>query len=368
MNLREKAPTFIIYSITVFVLVILIFFIDPEKIISGFFELGISGILILVILYLIDLMVRVFRWKLLLQVQGVYLPFKSLIMPVVLALAINLYFPARSGETVRLISLKRKYRVNYSDTLSSIVIEQVLSIIGLLLVITGSLILIGSSLQMVENSLIIQQLVLLLFLVSAAGLIGIWFAIIKPTIIEGILNIFPQFLEGKLKSIYRSFQAGINDLKSSYSTLSLGIITSISIWIIEGLMLFIIASSIFSSYGIGDIPWLIAASCAGNITFILPILPGAMGQYEIVVGIILVNAPGYSAVGEGALSISFIDRIIKSAILFILGAYATRNLEGMEILKLRKDFLSTIKGQNNSNNDAKKNNKAELEIDSIQHR
>ncbi|MHA1969349.1 MAG: lysylphosphatidylglycerol synthase transmembrane domain-containing protein [Candidatus Hodarchaeales archaeon] len=368
MRLREKAPTIFLYSITVIVLILMIFFIDPEKIIKGFLKLGILGILILVILYLIDLMVRVFRWKLLLQVQGVFLPFKSLIMPVVLALAINLYFPARSGETVRLLSLKRKYGVNYSDTLSSIIIEQVLSIIGLLFVITGSLFVIGSSLQMAENSLIIQQLVLLLFLVSAAGLIGIWFAIIKPTIIEGILNLFPRFLEGRLKSMYRSFQAGINDLRSSYSTLSLGIITSASIWIIEGIMLFIIAVGIFSSYGIGDIPWIIAASCAGNITFILPILPGAMGQYEFVVGIILVNAPGYSAVGEGALSISFIDRIIKSAILFILGAYATRSLEGIGILRLRKDFLSTIKGQNNSNNNAKKNNKADLEVDSIQNR
>lgn len=366
MNLREKAPTFIIYSITVFVLILLIIFIDPEKLITGFIKLGIIGILILVVLYLLDLMVRVYRWKLLLQVQGVDLPFKSLIMPVVLALAINLYFPARSGETIRLLALKRNHKVNYSDTLSSIVIEQVLSIIGLLFVVTGSLFIIGNSLQSVEDSMIIQQLVLLLFLFSAAGLIGIWFVIIKPTIIERILDIFPPFLERRLKSMYRSFQAGINDLKSSYSTLSLGIITSASIWIIEGIMLFVIAVGIFSSYGIGDIPWLIAASCAGNITFILPILPGAIGQYEFVVSIILVSAPGYS--GEGAATISFIDRIIKSAILFILGGYATRSIDGSEILRLRKDFYSTIKSQNNSNNDTKKNDEAELEVDPIQQR
>ena len=163
-------------------MILLIIFIDPEKLITGFFKLGITGILILVILYILDLLVRVYRWKLLLQVQGVSLPFKSLIMPVVLALAINLYLPARSGETVRLLALKRNHKVNYSDTLSSIVIEQVLSIIGLLFVVTGSLFIIGNSLQSVEDSMIIQQLVLLLFLFSTAGLIGIWFAIIKPTI------------------------------------------------------------------------------------------------------------------------------------------------------------------------------------------
>jgi uncharacterized protein (TIRG00374 family) len=348
MTFRKKAPTLLIYITTIAVLVLLIIFIDPQNLVFSLLNLGFWAILGLVLLYTIDLAVRVYRWKLILQVQGVNLPLQTLVMPVISALAINLFTIARAGEAVRVFALKRNHEVRYSDTISSIVIEQVLSIIGLLFVITGSLFFVGGSLQIVEDSLIIQQLVFFLFLASVAGLLGLWFAIINPEFIEKIMTIFPLFVEKRLVSVYRSFQEGIKDLKSSPSILSLGIITSASIWVIEGVMLYVIATALFSSYNIIDLPWLIAASCAGNVTFIIPILPGAMGQYEIIVGIVLFSAQGYP--GEGSLLIALIDRVAKSVILGIIGGYATLSLGGTEILRLRKDFFAISKVKNSNKN------------------
>ena len=365
MTLRKKAPSIVIYSLTIIVLIFLIIFANPEKIITGLIRLGIWGIFILILLYIIDLAVRSYRWKLLLNIQGVELPLKVLMMPVISALAVNLFLPARTGEAIRIFSLKRNNNVRYSDTISSIVIEQVLSIIGLLFVVTVSLFVIGNSLRIVEESIIIQQLVFILFIISTVGLLGLWLAVIKPKTIERILQLFPPFLEKRLISMYRSFQTGITDLKSSPSILGLGIVTSASIWIIEGVMLFIIAVSIYSPYGIIDLPWLIAASCAGNITFIIPILPGAVGEYEIVVGIILISAPAYASVQEGATIIALIDRFVKSGILLILGGYSTLDLGGSEILRLRKDFFSVAKNHNSSNNKLKSDPKAEIDVNSI---
>ncbi|MFX0085610.1 MAG: YbhN family protein [Candidatus Hodarchaeota archaeon] len=361
MTFRKKVPSLLIYITTILVLIILIIFIDPQNLVLSLLNLGIWAILGLVLLYIIDLTVRVYRWKLLLQVQGVNLPVQTLIMPVVSALAINLFTIARAGEAVRVFALKRNYEVRYSDTISSIVIEQVLSIIGLLFVITGSLFFVGGSLQIVENSILIQQLIFLLFLVSVVCLLGLWFAIINPEFIEKILTFFPLFIEKRLVSVYRSFQEGIKDLKSSPSILSLGIITSASIWIIEGVMLYVIATSLFSSYSIIDLPWLIAASCAGNITFIIPILPGAMGQYEIIIGIILFSAQGYP--GEGSLLIALIDRVTKSVILGIIGGYATLSLGGTEILRLREDFFTVSKVKNSNKNVDKKYEQSVLKLD-----
>lgn len=360
MTLNKKTPTIIIYSITVIVLISLIFFIKPENIISSLVRLGVPGLSLLILLYIIDLIVRVFRWSLLLQVQGVNLPLKTLTIPVVSALAVNLFLPARAGESIRIFSLKRNNKVNYSDTISSIVIEQILSVFGLLIVIIGILFLIGESLQGTENSTIIQQLVLLLFVISVITLLGLWLAIIKPELIKKMLHLFPSFLEKRLLSMYKSFQTGLKDLKSSPSILSLGILTSASIWIIEGIMLFIIAVGVFPTYGLIDLPYVIAASCVGNITFIIPILPGAMGQYEVAIGIILVSAPGYSFVQQGAFLIAFTDRLIKSAILLILGGYATLNLGGSELLRLKKDIYLTTTDQNDSNKDNGENTKSEI--------
>ncbi len=361
MTFRKKAPSLLIYISTICVLVILIIFINPQKLILSLLNLGFWAILGLVLLYIIDLAVRVYRWKILLRVQGVDLPLQTLVMPVVSALAINLFTIARAGEAVRIFALKRNNDVKYSDTISSIVIEQVLSIVGLLFVITGSLFFVGGSLQFVENSILIQQLFFLLFLASVTCLLGLWFAIINPGFVEKILTLFPLFIEKRLISVYQSFQGGIKDLKSSPSILSLGIITSASIWVIEGVMLYVIATTLFSSYSIIDLPWLIAASCAGNVTFIIPILPGAMGQYEIIIGIILFSAQGYP--GEGSLLIALIDRAAKSVILGIIGGYATLSLGGTEILRLRKDFFTLSKVKNSNKNVVKEYEKSVLKVD-----
>jgi uncharacterized membrane protein YbhN (UPF0104 family) len=127
--------------------------------------------------------------------------------------------------------------------------------------------------------------------------------------------------------------------------LSLGILTSASIWLIEGIMLYVIAFLVFTPslspeafFGLSNLPWVIAASCAGNVTFIVPILPGSIGTYEVVVALILMYSPDYP--GTHATLIALIDRVAKSVILGFFGGYATIRLGGMEILRLRKDFSS----------------------------
>ncbi len=342
MTFREKLPSFLIYTTTIAVLISIIIFIQPRRLIEYLIELGFIGLLslflLLLLLYVGDMLIRIYRWKILLDIQGVNLPLKSLALPVVSALAINLFTIARAGETVRLYALKRNHGTKYSDTLSSIVIEQVLSIVGLLFVITGSLFFVGSSLLEIENSEVIQQLVFIIFIGSVVGLIILWIMMLQPELIERIIHFFPLFIEKRLFSTYQAFQTGIKGLRSKPLQLSLGVITSASIWVIEGIMIYVIAITVFPILGIIDFPWVIAASCAGNITFILPILPGAMGEYEFVLAIVLINSPNYP--GQDATLIAFIDRLAKSFMLGLFGGYATLRLGGREILRLRKDIFS----------------------------
>ncbi len=342
MTFREKLPSILIYTITLVVLMGIVLYIQPRRVIDYLFELGFWGVftlfLLLFLLYVVDIAIRIYRWKILLVVQGINLPLKSLTLPVVSALAINLFTIARAGETVRMYALKRRYSTKYSDTLSSIVIEQVLSIVGLLLVITGSLFFVGSSLLQIENSEIIHLFVTLLFLGSVVGLLTLSSMLVKPELIEKFIRNLPQFLEERVYSAYQSFLTGLKGLRSKPFHLSLGIITSASIWVIEGVMIYVIANTVFPSLDIIDFPWVIAASCAGNVTFIVPILPGSIGTYELVLALILINSPNYP--GMDATLIALIDRVAKSVILVFFGGYATIRLGGMEIIRLRKDFSS----------------------------
>ena len=335
MSLPKKS-SLVIYTISIIIIILMLIFITPEKLIQNLFLLGVWGLAILVILYIFDLFIRTYRWKLLLIAQGVDIPVKSLFLPVCSALAVNLFTIARAGEAIRIFSLKRNHDTKYSDTLSSIVIEQVLSIIGLLIVTTTSLFLIGNSLQGTEGSQIIEQLILILFLSSVGGLLGIITILIKPNVVIKILNKSPKLIRSKLTSAYEAFVRGITDLRSKPSLLFQGIVTSSLIWLIEGLMLFIITLSVFPTFNIIDLPWVITASCAGNITFIIPILPGALGQYEAIIVFVLFNSPHYP--GTDATVIAFIDRIAKTFMLGILGGYATLKLGGKEILRSGEDY------------------------------
>ncbi|MCK4848585.1 MAG: flippase-like domain-containing protein [Candidatus Heimdallarchaeota archaeon] len=342
-----KKSSLAIYSVSIIILISILIFINPENLIQKILLLGIWGLAILLILYLLDLFIRTYRWKLLLIAQGADIPLKSLFLPVCSALAINLFTIARAGEAVRIFSLKRNHGTKYSDTLSSIVIEQVLSIIGLLVVTTVSLFFIGNSLQTGTESQIIEQLILILFLSSGGGLAGIIIILIKPDIIYKVLNKSPNAIRSKLTSAYEAFVRGISDLRSKPTLLFQGIVTSSLVWLIEGLMLFIISLSVFSTFDLVDLSWVIAASCAGNITFIIPILPGAMGQYEVIIAIVLSNSPHYP--GFDAAVIALIDRIAKSFLLGILGGYATLKLGGKEILRFGENY-SNIKNNNNLDN------------------
>ena len=348
MAIREKCPSILIYTITIAVLILIIIFIQPKRIIDYFTDLGLWGIIILsfflLFLYIADMLIRIYRWQILLIVQGVELPFKSLVLPVASALAINLFTPARAGETIRMYALKRNHDTKYSDTLSSIVIEQVLSILGLLFVITGSLFFIGSSLIQVENSNIILQLVVIIFLCSITCLLILILMMLKPKIFENIIHLFPSFLEKRLISAYQAFQTGIQGLREKPVHLSLGVITSASIWVIEGIMIYVIAVTVFPILTLADFPWVIAASCAGNITFIVPVLPGAIGEYEIVLALILSNSPNYP--GKDATLIAIIDRLAKSVMLALFGGYATLRLGGREMIRLRKDLFTNSRNSN----------------------
>ena len=336
-----KKSSVVIYTISIILLRLILAFINPENLIDDLFSLGVWGLIVLFVLYLIDLLIRTYRWKLLLIAQGVDIPVTSLFLPVSSALAINLFTIARAGEAVRVFSLKRNHGTKYSDTLSSIVIEQVLSIIGLLIVTTASLFFIGSSLQASEGSQIIEQLILILFFSSGGGLLAIIVILIRPDVIYKLLSKFPEKIRSKLTSAYEAFVRGISDLRTKPALLIQGIAASSLVWLIEGLMLYVIASAVFTSISLNDLSWVIAASCAGNITFIIPILPGAMGQYEAVIAFVLFNYPL-----DEATSIALIDRIAKSFLLAILGGYATLKLGGKEIIKFVADETSIEKDEN----------------------
>ncbi len=291
-------------------------------------------------MYIFDLLIRTIRWKFLLKSQGIDIPVIQLLVPLTSALAVNIFTIARAGETIRIYSLKRYHNVNLSDTFSSIIIEQISSVIGLIVVIAGSLIVAGGFFLSTDHLTLESNLIIVALCVVAALLIVIFVSIITPHSIVRIINLFPPMIKKPLLSIFQAFQNGIQDFKSNPLLLLFVITLSASIWCLEGIMLFIITNSVLN-YGFNELGLVFLASSLGNLTFVVPILPGAMGEYEVVVALILSRSPNYPQ--AYATIVPLIDRILKSILLMIFGGYSTIQLGGREVLRYHQE-----KGANDS--------------------
>jgi uncharacterized protein (TIRG00374 family) len=327
-------------AFTTIIIVFMILFITPEKFLDSLVSIPLEIIIILVILVIADMLARTVRWWILLIAQNSRVPLTSLINPMLSSSFLNVIFPARAGEIVRLYSLKKNNDIPYSAGLSVIVVEQVVNLLSLVLVATlalGSIFLSGTSL----SNEIAEQLLPLGLLGFISGLIGITLLfIIDPIKFKFLFSFLPENIQEKGIKLLKQLSIGLNSLRGNILLLSSALGVSMLVWIFEGIMIWLLATEIISQSSEFSVS--LFASTMGNITFIFPILPGAVGQYEIVLALVLTISQYYDPELGGAATIPLIDRIIKTVVLAIIGGYATLALGVKDIFREEQEELDEI--------------------------
>lgn len=316
--------------LSILVIIIMIIFITPERLLNLNIKFEIAFILIL--LFLTDLGARTIRWWILFLAQTqIKVPLVVLILPLLSSSLLNIILPARAGEIVRLYSLKRSNDVPLAVGLSVIVVEQMLNLMSLVLVMLfalGGIILSGVQL----NYSIANQLLpvgLLGLIVALFGMIVL--LIVDPIKFIPVLKFFPSFINEKGNRLLKSLSIGLKALKTNYLLLISTVLFSMAVWIIEGLMILILAFNIIPPFS--DFNVALLASNIANLTFMFPVLPGAIGEYEAILAIMLTLSPSWDLIQGGATAVGFIDRIIKTGILVIIGGYSTVVLGVRDIIK-----------------------------------
>lgn len=76
------------------------------------------------------------------------------------------------------------------------------------------------------------------------------------------------------------------------------------------------------------------ASALGNLNFLFPILPGAALQYDLFLAFILSLSHYYD--GSFAISVALTDRLIKTALLAVLGVFSLTKLGSNTLTVIRK--------------------------------
>lgn len=188
----------VIAIISVVVIFGLFLFSNPSTFIDNLKGFNPLYLILIILLLLTDLTLRVVRWWFLLRSQEHHLPFKALIYPSFSSSFLNLVLPGRAGELVRLYALRDEYDVRYSVGLSVIIVEQVINMMGLIIVSSFALGLILFTGIELNNS-ILNELVPYAFIGSLAMIVGVFLLfVIDPNHFIPLFFFYQKKLNQKL--------------------------------------------------------------------------------------------------------------------------------------------------------------------------
>jgi len=253
--------------------------------------------------YFIGVWVRAWRWHYLLgPVKKI--PTRVMFPITCIGYAGNNIFPARAGEVLRAVVLKRKTGVPISASLATIIVERIFDGVVMLAFVFVNLPelakLASSDSGFVGN---IQDLALigtgiflgalLIFLLAAmfpqvTARIGQWF----------IDRVLPARIREKTSGIMHKFMDGLASLRSPWNVLMV-FFTSVIIWLLETVKYWFVMHAF--TFTVSFFALMLLNGIA-NLATTLPSAPGYIGTWEAVTKAVLVayDVPGGEALGYAA--------------------------------------------------------------------
>jgi len=256
-----------------------------------------------VTVYFIAVWARAWRWHYLLK------PIKSIKTRVMFPITCigymgNNIYPARAGEVLRAVILKRKEGVPISASLATIIVERIFDGVVMLAFIFVNLSklaeLTGVSIPIAKWEISIQDLAiwggvaffgaLIIFLVAAmfpkttAG-IGQWF----------IDRLLPNRIREKASAIMHKFLGGLESLRSPFNVLMV-FVTSVIIWLLETVKYWFVMHAFNFTVSFFT---LMLMNGVVNLATTIPAAPGYLGTFDAP-GIAVLQADGINkAVATG---------------------------------------------------------------------
>jgi uncharacterized protein (TIRG00374 family) len=258
--------------------------------------------------YFISLFIRTWRWRVLL------LPMKPIsvlrLFPVLSAgyMANNVY-PARAGDILRTVLLRRKEDVPISASLATIIVEHLfdgIAILALVLLNLGQLTNFAPSSQWLS---IIEKGAFWLGLVFGLVLLIFIFMVIFPekmrVVSDWVINrLIPTRLREPLKNIIIKFSDGLRVLRSPLQSL-LVMVQSVTIWVVETGLYWGVMKAMGFDLAFQSLLLIVGVV---NLVLLVPAAPGGLGTFDAatksmmgVFGVSPENALSYALLLRAAL-------------------------------------------------------------------
>lgn len=251
------------------------------QVISG---CSISYLLLAALVNLFQLVIRAWRWKILLdpvKITG----FSNRFLSILIGFAANCVFPARLGEFIRADNLGQREQVSRSSTFATIVVERLFDGFTLLLILLIGLIsvtfpedmgAVSAGLKSAGITLFLSYILIIIFLIGFR---------LRPERYLTILNkiLFPlpipSYLRDKSVDIVRKFGHGLTPIKGLFGW-AMVVFYSLLLWFLSLYQIKFIEQAIGLS-----LPFLAAFLVLSIASFgvIIPSAPGYIGTFHLAV-------------------------------------------------------------------------------------
>ena len=307
--------------------------------------------------YFISLFIRTWRWRVLL------LPMKPIsvlrLFPVLSAgyMANNVY-PARAGDILRTVLLRRKEDVPISASLATIIVEHLFDGIAILALVLLNL---GQLTRFAPNSqwlAIIEKGAFWLGLVFGLVLLIFIFLVILPekmrVVSDWVINrLVPTRLREELKNIIIKFSDGLRVLRSPLQSL-LVLLQSVTIWIVETGLYWGVMKAMGFDLAFQSLLLIVGVV---NLVLLVPAAPGGLGTFDAatksmmeVFGVSPENALSYALLLRAAL---WVPVTLVGAFFFVKEGFSlTTDLDSIrEEISARAGPPGWVRAANKENHD-----------------
>ncbi len=259
------------------------------------------------ITFYLSVMMRGLRWQAILNTMGWRVGFVYSQALLITGLFISSILPGRAGDIARVALLKQDHHVPISQGVASIAAERALDVLALLTLATmGAIITLHG--RVPPELLELLGGTAILFIIGLVGLFAIpgleswlrrpgWVWRLVPAKISPL---YEKVIEFGLAMIH-----GVHDLSQKPLALSLMVMESFSIWLLDGVLIYVTLLSL----GV-TVPFIVSvfAGAIGALATSVPLMPGAMGQFEVaVIGLLILLGVPPAEASLTALLVRFIS-------------------------------------------------------------
>ncbi len=247
-------------------------------------------VLLGLVFYFLGVWVRTWRWQVLLNPLK-RIPQRELFPVVCIGYMGNNIFPARAGELLRSVVLKRRYEIPISASLASIIVERIIDGVVMLGFIFFNLTELN---KLTDSSGFVGSIRALALWGSIAFIGALLFFLIAAkfpdktaAFIRRAAKIVPEKWREKILDIGLRFITGIEAL-NSWKSLTMVLATSVVIWLLETSVYYVVMRAFpmqVSFFG------LMLMNGILNLSTTLPSAPGYIGTFDAP-GIALLSAYG----------------------------------------------------------------------------